>query len=47
MMNQMGEIPTAGQYFEWEGFHFEVMDMDGRRVDKVLVQRIETPEEYE
>jgi len=47
MMNQLGEIPRAGQHFEWDGFHFEVVDMDGRRVDKVLVQRIETPEEYE
>ncbi|NMB55233.1 MAG: HlyC/CorC family transporter [Leptolinea sp.] len=47
MMNQLGEIPTAGQHFEWEGLRFEVVDMDGRRVDKVLVQRLETPEEYE
>jgi putative hemolysin len=47
MMNQMGEIPTAGQSFEWDGFKFEVMDMDGRRVDKVLVQRLETPSDYE
>ncbi len=47
MMNQLGEIPTPGRHFEWDGLRFEVMDMDGRRVDKVLVQRIETPEEYE
>jgi putative hemolysin len=47
MMNQFGEIPTAGQFFEWDGLRFEVMDMDGRRVDKVLVQRLETPPEYE
>jgi putative hemolysin len=47
MMNQMGEIPTAGQFFEWDGFKFEVVDMDGRRVDKVLVQRLETPSDYE
>jgi putative hemolysin len=47
MMNQMGEIPSAGQHFEWDGLRFEVVDMDGRRVDKVLVQRLETPEEYE
>jgi putative hemolysin len=47
MMNQLGEIPTAGQFFEWDGLRFEVMDMDGRRVDKVLVQRLETPPEYE
>jgi putative hemolysin len=47
MMNQLGEIPTTGQHFEWDGLRFEVVDMDGRRVDKVLVQQIETPEEYE
>lgn len=47
MMNQLGEIPIAGQHFEWEGLRFEVVDMDGHRVDKVLVQQIETPEEYE
>lgn len=33
----VGSIPTAGQYFEWRGLRFEVVDMDGRRVDKVLV----------
>ena len=47
MMNQLGEIPTVGRHFEWDGLRFEVVDMDGRRVDKVLVQRMETPEEYE
>ncbi len=47
MMNQLGEIPSTGQHFELEGFRFEVLDMDGRRVDKVLVERIETPEEYQ
>jgi putative hemolysin len=37
MMTQLGGIPSVGQHFEWEGFRFEVMDMDGRRVDKVLI----------
>jgi len=37
IMGQLGSIPKAGQYFEWERFRFEVVDMDGRRVDKVLV----------
>jgi putative hemolysin len=36
-MSQMHGIPTAGQYFEWQGLRFEVVDMDGRRVDKVLI----------
>ena len=30
-------IPTAGEHFEWNGRRFEVMDMDGKRVDKVLI----------
>ena len=37
MMMQMGRIPSAAEYFEWGGFRFEVVDMDGKRVDKVLV----------
>jgi putative hemolysin len=36
-MAQMGRIPTAGDKFEWNDLRFEVMDMDGHRVDKVLV----------
>ena len=34
---QLGRIPRAGEYFEWEGLKIEVVDMDGNRVDKVLV----------
>ncbi|KPL91971.1 hemolysin family protein [Levilinea saccharolytica] len=37
MMSQFGDIPRAGQSFEWGGYRFEVVDMDQRRVDKVLV----------
>jgi putative hemolysin len=37
MMNMLNRIPLAGDYFDWDGFRFEVMDMDGRRVDKVMV----------
>jgi putative hemolysin len=40
IMSQFGEIPVSGQYFDWDGLRFEVVDMDKRRVDKVLVQRI-------
>jgi putative hemolysin len=36
-MAQMGRVPMLGDKFEWQGLHFEVMDMDGHRVDKVLV----------
>lgn len=37
VMTHLGRIPAAAEHFEWEGMRFEVMDMDGNRVDKVLV----------
>lgn len=37
IMRQLGHIPSAGDRFTWENCEFEVVDMDGRRVDKVLV----------
>ena len=40
VMSQIGSIPATGQHFEWADFRFEVMDMDGRRVDKILVTPI-------
>ncbi|MDR3450251.1 MAG: hemolysin family protein [Alphaproteobacteria bacterium] len=37
MINHLGRIPAAGDNFFWEAARFEVVDMDGRRVDKVIV----------
>ncbi|MBI5876708.1 MAG: HlyC/CorC family transporter [Chloroflexi bacterium] len=37
MMGMLQRVPAAGDYFDAEGFRFEVADMDGRRVDKVLI----------
>jgi putative hemolysin len=37
MMTQLGRIPEPADHFEWQGMRFEVMDMDGKRVDKVLI----------
>ncbi|KGF73106.1 hypothetical protein DO97_01840 [Neosynechococcus sphagnicola sy1] len=37
VMHTLMRIPHAGEQFEWGGLEFEVMDMDGTRVDKVLV----------
>jgi len=37
IVTQLGRIPTAAEHFDWQGMRFEVMDMDGNRVDKVLV----------
>jgi putative hemolysin len=40
MLMQMGRIPKAADNFEWNSLCFEVMDMDGNRVDKVLVSKV-------
>jgi putative hemolysin len=40
VMNRLGRIPAPGDHFEWKDFRFEVVDMDGLRVDKVLVMRL-------
>ena len=37
VMQRLGRVPAAGDAFEWQGRRFEVVDMDGHRVDKVLV----------
>lgn len=37
VMTSLGRVPQAADHFEWNGLRFEVMDMDGHRVDKVLV----------
>lgn len=37
VMSQLGRIPKTGAKFTFENFIFEVVDMDGRRVDRVLV----------
>jgi putative hemolysin len=40
VMMQLGRIPQAADQFEWNGLCFEVMDMDGKRVDKVQVSTV-------
>jgi putative hemolysin len=40
IMMQLGRIPAPADRFEWGGWHFEVMDMDGLRVDKVLLSPV-------
>ncbi|HUG34357.1 MAG TPA: hemolysin family protein [Anaerolineales bacterium] len=37
VMMSLGRVPQSTDHFEWHGLRFEVIDMDGRRVDKVLV----------
>jgi len=39
IMAFLGCVPSVSDHFEWGGYRFEVVDMDGRRVDKVLIER--------
>ena len=41
VLARLERVPKEGDRFEWDGFGFEVIDMDGRRVDKVLVTKPE------
>jgi putative hemolysin len=46
VMMQLGRIPVAGEHFYWQNLRMEVVDMDGHRVDKVMVmpQALADPE---
>lgn len=37
VFTQMGRVPAVAESFEWRGLRFEIVDMDGKRIDKVLV----------
>jgi CBS domain containing-hemolysin-like protein len=36
VLQQLGHLPEIGEHFDYEGWRFEVVDLDGRRIDKVL-----------
>jgi putative hemolysin len=44
VMTLLGRVPQPSDNFDWNSFRFEVMDMDGRRVDKVLVTTLPKPQ---
>ena len=40
VIHQLNSIPRSGDNFDWQGYHFEIADMDGNRVDKILLTKI-------
>lgn len=42
VLTQFGRIPAVADYFEWEGYRFEVVDMDRNRIDRLLVSAVAT-----
>ena len=39
ILAQLHELPKPGDHLSWAGWRFEVVDMDGRRIDMILAQR--------
>ncbi|HEY3306570.1 MAG TPA: hemolysin family protein [Candidatus Binatia bacterium] len=42
LFTHMGRVPSVSDHFEWNDLRFEIVDMDGKRIDKVLVSPIGT-----
>jgi len=40
VIHQLKEIPKTGDSFNWGGYHFEIADMDGNRIDKILLTKV-------
>jgi putative hemolysin len=43
MMLLIGRLPSVTDTVEWEGWKFEVVDMDGKTIDKILASRLPEP----
>jgi putative hemolysin len=39
LLHELGRLPELGETLVWRGWEFEVLDLDGRRIDRVLVRR--------
>ncbi len=47
ILSYCGKIPTDGETFKWDRFCFEIMDMDGHQIDKILVTDLGDKPKYE
>ncbi|WP_448129889.1 hemolysin family protein [Stenotrophomonas rhizophila] len=43
-IHYFGRIPHAGEYFDWAGWRIEIVDLDGARVDKLLLRTLSEDE---
>ena len=39
ILERFGRLPKAGEHIDYAGWRFEIVDLDGRRIDKVLASR--------
>ncbi len=40
VLDELKRLPELGESFVWNGWNFEVIDLDGRRIDKLLVHKL-------
>jgi len=45
VLEHLQRLPATGDHFDEQGWRFEVVDLDGRRIDKLLAQKIEVDAE--
>ncbi|MDX6751720.1 hemolysin family protein [Geminicoccaceae bacterium 1502E] len=45
MLWKLGRLPREGEHFRWRDLRFEVVDMDGRRIDRILIEHRPEPED--
>jgi putative hemolysin len=43
----LGRVPQTTDKVDWEGWRLEIVDMDGRRIDKVLATPLPGPDAAE
>jgi putative hemolysin len=41
ILDKLSRMPNVGDIIKWQGYEFEIVDMDGMRIDKVLIKRVE------
>jgi putative hemolysin len=40
VLDNIGHLPVVGESFDAHSWRFEVVDLDGRRIDKILARRV-------
>jgi putative hemolysin len=43
VLARLGQIPQIGDHLAWDGLRFEIVDMDGRRIDRIMVSPVAPP----
>ena len=43
LLSHLHRLPSTGETVDAQGWRFEVVDLDGRRIDKVIASRLPVP----